>query len=94
MGNHNLVLFDVAEKDVLQPLRRLIRNEDYPILQAFFARTGEALRFEVGRQPKAVRDQVPHFTTIIDLVESSARKPSALLGHAFECLYQIGTVLA
>ncbi|KAI5290879.1 Type I Iterative Polyketide synthase (PKS) [Ascosphaera aggregata] len=94
MGNHNLVLFDVAEKNVLQPLKRLIRNEDYPILQAFFARTGDALRLEVGRQQKAIRDQVPHFTTIIDLVEVSCRNPSTLLGHAFECLYQIGTVLA
>ncbi|KAI5298622.1 hypothetical protein KEM55_003169, partial [Ascosphaera atra] len=94
MGNHNLVLFDIADGDVVQSLKRLIRNEDYPILQAFFARTGEALRSEVGRHPKAIRDQVPNFTTIIDLVEASDLAQSPLLFEAFECLYQTGTVLA
>ncbi|KAI5309184.1 hypothetical protein KEM55_003858, partial [Ascosphaera atra] len=94
MGNHNLVLFDITDGDVVHSLKRLIRNEDYPILQAFFARTGEALRSEVGRHPKAIRDQVPSFTTIIDLVEASDLTRSPLLFDAFECLYQTGTVLA
>lgn len=65
-----VVLFDDQIADLRGNLRRLHQSRTGTVLvQSFLENASAALRDEVGKQSKSVRNKIPSFTNIFDLVE-------------------------
>lgn len=65
-----VVLFGDQITDLPAAFRRINHRKDKnALLGSFLDKVKAALREEVGRQPRAIRDDVPTFTSVFDLVE-------------------------
>ncbi|KAI4249496.1 MAG: hypothetical protein LQ352_005609, partial [Teloschistes flavicans] len=67
--NMNILLFGDQATDYHNNLRLKLREKRNPTLSAFFERANAALCEEVAQQPRLVRDTIPSFSTLLDLVD-------------------------
>jgi hypothetical protein len=65
-----VVLFGDQITDLPAAFRRINHRKDKnALLGSFLDKVKAALREEVGRQPRSIRDDVPAFTSVFDLAE-------------------------
>ncbi|PFH56367.1 hypothetical protein XA68_16607 [Ophiocordyceps unilateralis] len=74
-----LLVFGDLTANFGDDLRCLLHVKDSEALQPFFDRVAFSLREEIGRQPTAVQDLFPRFTTLIDLVAKADETEGAPL---------------
>ncbi|KAL8805460.1 MAG: hypothetical protein Q9200_005415, partial [Gallowayella weberi] len=65
----NILLFGDQATDYHYNLRLKLREKNNPILSSFLDQANAALCEEVARQPRLVRDTIPPFSTLLDLVD-------------------------
>lgn len=63
-----LLVFGDVTANFESELRELLHVRDNEAMQSLFDRVAYVLRDELGKQPSAVQDLFPRFTTLIDLV--------------------------
>ncbi|KAL8767433.1 MAG: hypothetical protein Q9194_005985 [Teloschistes cf. exilis] len=67
--NMNILLFGDQAIDYHNNLRLKLREKNSPVLSSFLDQANAALCEEVARQPRLVRDTIPSFSTLLDLVD-------------------------
>lgn len=88
----NLLLFGDQTGDYRSIFRQVLHIKENTLLTSFFEKAYSALRDEVAKQPRAVREQVSGFTSIADLVarySDSTDARSNPLESALTCISQI-----
>lgn len=88
----HILLFGDQTGDYRSIFRQVLHVKDNTFLTSFFEKAYSALRDEVAQQPRAVRDQIPGFTSITDLVarySDSTEAKSSPLESALTCVSQI-----
>lgn len=88
----HILLFGDQTGDYGKIFRQLLHIKENTVLTSFFEKAYSALRDEVSQQPRVVRDQIPGFSSIADLVtryaESTAPRSNPL-ESALTCISQI-----
>ena len=78
-----------------EPLQKLCERRTGVLFLHFLAELKKVLREEVHRQARHVRDQIPEFTDILNLVkryrESASR--NQILETTFTCVCQLASVI-
>ncbi|KAL8929531.1 MAG: hypothetical protein Q9208_001200 [Pyrenodesmia sp. 3 TL-2023] len=64
-----IILFGDQTTDYHNNLRIKLRERNNPVLSSFLDQANAALCEEVARQPRLVRDTIPSFSTLLDLVD-------------------------
>ncbi|KAL8720159.1 MAG: hypothetical protein Q9225_002947 [Loekoesia sp. 1 TL-2023] len=64
-----ILLFSDQATDYHDNLRKKLHQKNSPILSSFLEKTNAALREEVALQPRLVRDTIPSFSNLLDLVD-------------------------
>ncbi|KAL9596553.1 MAG: hypothetical protein Q9219_005731 [cf. Caloplaca sp. 3 TL-2023] len=64
-----ILLFGDQATEYHHNLRSKLYQKDNPVLSSFLEKTNAALREEVALQPRLVRDTIPSFSTLLDLVD-------------------------
>lgn len=82
-GTTSILLFGDQTGDYRTTLDRVLRIRDNPLLTAFFDRSYAALRQEVAKQPRSVRNNTTGFTSVADLVARYA-EPALPKSNALE----------
>lgn len=89
-----LYLFGDQTYDIQPQLRDLIRYRHNPVLEDFLVKAYDAIRTEIYNLPCKVRDDLPRFTCVDDII---SRKPGGQrcvpLDMAVTCMYQLGTFI-
>jgi iterative type I PKS product template protein len=95
MANHQkLYLFGDQTYDVQSQLKDLLRSRDNAILEDFLTKAYNAVRAEIFNLPRDVREDVPRFTCLDDLVLwNSTGKRCIPLDMAVTCIYQLGVFI-
>ncbi|KAL8801213.1 MAG: hypothetical protein Q9182_004607 [Xanthomendoza sp. 2 TL-2023] len=65
----SILLFGDQATDYHNNLRVKLREKNNPLLSSFLDQANVALCEEVARQPRLVRDTIPSFSTLLDLVD-------------------------
>lgn len=80
----------------LQPhLKDLLRSRDNPVLEDFLVKAYDALRAELYKLAPRVRDELPRFTCLDDLVLwNQTGKRCIPLDMVVTCLYQLGKFIS
>lgn len=65
-----ILLFGDQGGDYHLNLRDKLHQKDNPILVSFLEKTTAALHEEVTQQPRLIRESVPQFSTLLDLLET------------------------
>ncbi|KAL8995577.1 MAG: hypothetical protein Q9169_004719 [Polycauliona sp. 2 TL-2023] len=65
----SIVLFGDQATEYHNNLRLKLREKSNPMLSSFLVQASAALQEEVARQPRLVRDTIPSFKTLLDLVD-------------------------
>ena len=90
-----VLLFGDETSDSREPLQRLCERQKGVVFLHFIDKLKEVLREEVRRQPRHVKEQIPPFTDILDLVrkyqDSTSRNP--ILETTLACICQLGSVI-
>ena len=90
-----ILLFSDETSDSREPLQRLCERQKGVVFVHFIEKLNEVLREEVRRQPRHVKEQIPPFTDVLDLVkkyqESTSRNP--ILETTLACICQLGSVI-
>ena len=93
-GHLELYLFGDQTYDVQPYLRDLLLNKGNPILDDFLVRAYDVIRAEIHTLPSEVRDELPRFTCLDDII---LRKPGGTrcvpLDMAVTCMYQLGVFI-
>ncbi|KAI0017593.1 ketoacyl-synt-domain-containing protein [Xylariomycetidae sp. FL0641] len=90
-----LYLFGDQTFDIQADLKSLLRCRQDPVLEDFLEKAYEALRVEIYSLPSEVRDDLPRFTSLDDLVlwkQDGVR--CIALDMAVTCLYQLGAFIS
>ena len=86
-----IFIFGNQATDYHTNLRTKLRQKSNPLLTSFLERANAALREEIAQQPRLIRDTIPEFSTLIDLVEwfeeSDVSNPA--MESAICCICQI-----
>ncbi|KGQ04250.1 Conidial yellow pigment biosynthesis polyketide synthase [Beauveria bassiana D1-5] len=69
-----LLVFGDLTASFEEELRRLLHIRGNEAINSFFERVAFSLRQELGRQPSAIQNMFPRFTTLIDMVAGFANK--------------------
>lgn len=89
-----LYLFGDQTYDVQPYLKDLMRYRHNPVLEDFLVKAYNAIRTEIYKLPHKIRDDLPRFTCLDDLV---LRKPGGIrcipLDVAVTCMYQLGVFI-
>lgn len=95
MTDHlKLYLFGDQTYDTQPRLKELLRHRDNPILEAFLEKTYDAIRVEIFNLPQDIKEYLPRFTSIEDLVLwSRSSKQYVPLDMVVTCIYQLGTFI-
>ena len=91
-----VVLFGDQIADLNDSLRRVHQSKDGTVLvQSFLESSASALREEVGALPRVLRDRIPAFTSIFDLVERHVRSgvPNPALENALLCVCHLANFI-
>ncbi len=89
-----LYLFGDQTYDTQPHLKSLLLHRDNPILEDFLVKAYDAIRTEIYKLPHQVRDDLPRFTCLDDLVlwNQSGRR-CIPLEMAVTCMYQLGAFI-
>lgn len=93
-GPLDLYVFGDQTYDLQPHLKELLSNRSNPILEEFLVNAYDAVRIEIYRLPPQVRDGLPRFTCVDDLIlwdQSGSR--CIALDMAVTCIYQVGTFI-
>ena len=95
MADHlKLYLFGDQTHDVQPHMKTLLQNRNNPILEDLLVKSYDALRLEIYKLPSYIRDDLPRFTSLDDLVLWERKGPRCVpLDMALTCLYQLGTFI-
>ena len=89
-----LYLFGDQTFDIQLHLKDLLRHRQNPVFEDFLVKTYDAIRTEIYQLPREIRDDLPRFTSVNDLL---LRKPGGkrcvALDMAVTCVYQIGVFI-
>lgn len=86
-----LYLFGDQTYDIQPHLKELIRYKDSLIVGDFLAKTYDAIRTEIYQLPREIRDGLPRFTCLDDLIlRDQGAKQCVPLDMAVTCMYQLG----
>lgn len=91
-----VVFFGDQIADLNESLRRVHQSKDGTVLvQSFLESSASALREEVGALPRVLRDRIPSFTSIFDLVERHVRSgaPNPALENALLCVCHLANFI-
>lgn len=91
-----LVLFGDQIADLNGSLRRVHQRKNGTVLvQSFLESSASTLREEVGALPRVLRDRIPSFTSIFDLVERHVRseEPNPALENALLCVCHLANFI-
>lgn len=70
-----ILLFGDQTGDYRSTLHQIVQVKGNVALVSFFEKAYSTLREEVAQQPRAVREKLPDFTSIADLVDRYAAQP-------------------
>ncbi|MCJ1434804.1 hypothetical protein MMC27_004174 [Xylographa pallens] len=92
----NILLFGDGSSDFREPLQKLCERQKGVIFLHFLDRLNEVLRDEARRQPRHVRQQIPPFTDVFDLVKKyqDAASRNQILDTTLACICQLGSVIS
>ncbi|ORY66531.1 polyketide synthase [Pseudomassariella vexata] len=86
-----LYLFGDQTYDIQPHLKDLLRHRHNPVLEDFLVKSYDAIRTEIFKLPGQVRDDLPRFTCLDDLVLwKQGGKRCVPLDMAVTCMYQLG----
>ncbi len=90
-SNLKVLLFGDQTGDARSTLLRVIRCKEHVVLSAFLEKVNAVLREEVARQPRLVRDQIPEFSSILDLADRYYEKGvrNAAIESTLLCICQL-----
>ena len=89
-----LYLFGDQTYDVRQHLENLLHYRRNPVLEDFLVKAYDAIRVEIFTLPPQVRDDLPRFTCLDDLILWKQDGKSCVpLDMAVTCLYQLGVFI-
>lgn len=89
-----LYLFGDQTYDVQPGLKDLLHYRHNPVLEDFLLKAYDAIRNELYSLPREVRDDLPRFTCIDDIIlrKQSGRR-CVPLDMAVTCMYQLGAFI-
>lgn len=93
-GHLDLYIFGDQTYDFQPYLRDLIRSRNNPVLEEFLVKSYDAVRMEIYNLPPQIREKLPRFTCVDDLVfwdQSGFR--CVALDMAVMCIYQLGAFI-
>lgn len=86
-----LYLFGDQTHDLNPQLKQLVHYKHNPLLEDFLTRAYDTLRTEIFSLPKSVRDELPRFTCLDDIIFRDQNvKRCVPLDMAITCMYQLG----
>lgn len=89
-----LYLFGDQTYDIQPYLKDLIQYRHNPVLEDFLVKAYNAIRTEIYRLPSEVREDLPRFTCLDDLVlRKQDGKRCIPLDMAVICMYQLGVFI-
>ncbi|KAK4122076.1 ketoacyl-synt-domain-containing protein [Parathielavia appendiculata] len=93
-SNLKLYLFGDQTFDIQPHLRDLLGKRHNPIVQSFLVKAYDAVRAEIYQVPRPLRDDMPRFTCLEDLIlYDHGSKRCLPLDMAVTSLYQLGVFL-
>ncbi|KAI4231872.1 MAG: hypothetical protein LQ349_005331 [Xanthoria aureola] len=92
----NILLFGDQATDYHNNLRNKLRERNNPILTSFLDQANAALCEEVARQPRLIRDTIPSFSTLLELVDwfDSAKTSNPAVESATCTICQIACLIS
>lgn len=94
-GAFEILLFGDETSDIREPLQKLCERQKGVAFLHFIEKANEVLREEVRRQPRHVKEQIPPFVDLLDLIkryqDSASRNP--ILETTFACIGQLASVI-
>lgn len=89
-----LYLFGDQTFDLQPHLKDLLQNRKNPVLEDFLTKAYDALRTEIYKLPPQVREELPRFTCVDDLILWNQNgKRFVPLDMAVTSMYQLGTFI-
>lgn len=89
--NLKLYLFGDQTYDIQPHLEPLLSDRDNPVLDAFLEKAYDAVRAEIFKLPEQVRENLPRFTSLEDLLLwKKGGQGYVPLDMAITCMYQLG----
>ena len=80
--------------DVQPHLKDLLHYRHNPVLEDFVTKAYDAIRIELYSLPRQVRDELPRFTNIDDIIsQKPGGKRCVPLDMAVTCMFQLGTFI-
>ncbi|KAL8657213.1 MAG: hypothetical protein Q9226_002153, partial [Calogaya cf. arnoldii] len=96
MPEMRVLLFGDQATDYHNNLRLKLREKNSPLLSSFLDQANAALCEEIARQPRLVRDSIPPFSTLLDLVDcfDEARTSNPAAESAICTICQIACLIS
>lgn len=90
-----VLLFGDETGDFREPLQKLCERQKGIIFLHFLDRLKEVLRDEARRQPRFVKEKIPPFIDVLDLVKQYRNSASRnqILETTLACICQLGSVI-
>ena len=89
-----LYLFGDQTYDIQPHLKDLLLYRHNPVLEDFLIKAYNAIRMEIYRLPCEIRDDLPRYTCLDDLVlGKQGGKRCIPLDMAVTCMYQLGVFI-
>ena len=89
-----LYLFGDQTYDIQLHLKDLIRYRHNPVLEDFLVKAYDAIRTEIYKLPREIRDDLPRFTCLDDIIcWKQGGKRCIPLDMAVTCMYQLGVFI-
>ncbi len=93
-SNLKFYLFGDQTFDIQSHLRHLLRSRDNPVVHDFLVKAYNAVRVEIYKLPRPLREDLPRFTCLDDLILwDHGKRPCIPLEMAVTCMYQLGAFL-
>ncbi|KAL9619045.1 MAG: hypothetical protein Q9160_006300 [Pyrenula sp. 1 TL-2023] len=95
-GAFEVLLFGDETGDFREPLQKLLERQRGVAFLYFIQKTNEALRDEVRRQPHHVKQQIPPFTDVFELLKQyqDSTLRNQILETTFACICQLGSIIS
>lgn len=90
----DVYFFGDQTEDVDNGLKGLLSRDQDPILDAFFARSYDAIRKELSKTSKWNWKTPPHFTSLLDLLlRTQSKSRDIALDHALTTIYHLAVFI-